>query len=177
MIRTARLPLICGRGADWTLIRNYAPVRLFNQDTPIGGHIRPRIRFLLVVNIFKLVIPIAAMFCIGAFAPFAEAGSKKSSDSKRTSSASARKKSSSSKKSASKSSRSSKSKSQRSAKSKKKKKSDQRTAKAETSHSWIDDLPAVELPEASGPAEDELLEPVAEAELEPDAEPEPEPQP
>lgn len=50
-------------------------------------------------------------------------------------------------------------------------------AKIETSSAWIDDLPEVELPTTSGPAEEELLEPVdtVDAETESDVEPEPEP--
>ena len=107
------------------------------------------------------------MVCFGALAPFAESATpKRSSSSSKSKSSSSGKKSSSSKKSSKsgKSAKSGKSKSSKSsAKSKSKAKSDNRQAKvADESPSWIDELPEVELPEASGPAEEELLEPVAE---------------
>jgi hypothetical protein len=102
------------------------------------------------------------MVCFGALAPFAESATPK-----RSASSSKAKSSSSSKKSSKKSSKSSKSgkskSSKSSAKSKSKAKSDNRQAKvADESPSWIEELPEVELPEASGPPEEELLEPVAE---------------
>ena len=136
------------------------------------------------MNIFKIAIPLAAAICFAAVAPLAVSADSKTKRS--SSSSSAKKKSSSSKKSAksSKSSRKTKSKSKSSSRTaKKKQKSDRRTASADTSHSWIDDLPPVELPTMSGPAEEELLEPVAETELESDegdeadAEPEEQPEP
>ena len=136
------------------------------------------IRFLLVVNIFKIAIPLAAMICFSAVAPLTVAAD--SSAKKRSSSSSAKKKSSSSKKSSkssSKSAQSRKSKSKSSTAKKKQQKSERRVAKVETSNEWIDELPEVELPTTSGPAEEDLLEPVdtVEAETEPDVEPEPEP--
>lgn len=137
-----------------------------------------RIRFLLVVNIFKIAIPLAAMICFSAVAPLAVAAD--SSGKKRSSSTSARKKSASSKKSA-KSSKSAQSKKRKSSTAKKKQKSERRVAKIETSSAWIDDLPEVELPTTSGPAEEELLERVdiveVETEVDADVEPEPEPEP
>ena len=108
------------------------------------------------------------MICLGALAPFAESATpKRSSSSSKAKSSSSSKKSSTSKKSSksSKSAKSSKSKSSKSssAKSKAKAKTENRQAKvADESPSWIDELPEVELPEASGPPEEELLEPVAE---------------
>ena len=103
------------------------------------------------------------MFCFGALGTSADAAESKKS-SKSRSSASAKKSSASKKSAKSKSSaKSSKSKSkQRSSKAKEK----SVTAQSSASLDWIDDLPEVELPEASGPPEDELLEPVAESEPE-----------
>ena len=128
------------------------------------------------MNIFKFAIPLAAVICFSAVAPLAVAAD--SSAKKRSSSASARKKSSSSKKSAksSKSAQTRKGKS-KSSTAKKKAKSERRVVKSDTSPSWIDELPEVELPTTSGPAEEELLEPVdtVEAETEADVELEPEP--
>jgi hypothetical protein len=116
-----------------------------------------------VLRIIKFALPLAAMFCFGALGTSADAaGSKKSSKSRSSASA---KKSSGSKKSAKlkSSAKSSKSKSrQRSSKAKEK----SETAQNSASLDWIDDLPEVELPEAGGPPEDELLEPVSEPELE-----------
>jgi hypothetical protein len=116
----------------------------------------------------KFAIPLAAIFCFGALAPLAPAAD---SGSKKRSSSSAKKKNSTSKKSSksaksSKSSQSRKSKSDRT--SKKKNKTERSVAKSETSNSWIDELPEVALPELSGPPEDELLEPVGDAEAESD---------
>ena len=101
------------------------------------------------------------MFCFGALGTSADAaGSKKSSSKKSSSSASAKKSSSSKKSAKSKSSgKSAKAKTkQRSGKAKEKSEIAQNSASLD----WIDDLPEVELPEASGPPEDELLEPVPE---------------
>ena len=116
------------------------------------------------------------MICFSAVAPLAVAAD--SSGKKRSSSsASARKKSSTAKKS----SKSSKSQSRKSkskgSTAKKKGKSERRTVKTETSQSWIDELPEVELPTVSGPPEEELLEPVdiVEVETEPEGDSEPEP--
>ena len=121
-----------------------------------------RFRLLCVLRIIKFALPLAAMFCFGALAPSADAaGSKKSSSKKSSSSASSKKSSSSKKSGKSKSSgKSAKSKSKRSSKAKEK----SETAQNSASLDWIDDLPEVELPEASGPPEDELLEPVPEPE-------------
>ena len=117
------------------------------------------IRLLCVLRVIKFALPLAAMFCFGALGTSADAaGSKKSSKSRSSASA---KKSSGSKKSA-------KSKSSaKSSKSKSKQRSSKAKAKAEPAQNsaaldWIDELPEVELPEASGPPEDELLEPVPE---------------
>jgi hypothetical protein len=117
------------------------------------------IRLLCVLRIIKFALPLAAIFCFGALGPAADAaGSKKSSKSRSSASA---KKSSGAKKSA-------KSKSSgKSAKSKSKQRTSKAKDKSETAQNsasldWIDDLPEVELPEASGPPEDELLEPVPE---------------
>jgi hypothetical protein len=120
------------------------------------------IRLLCVLRVIKFALPLAAMFCFGALGPAADAaGSKKSSSKKSSSSASAKKSSGSKKSAKSKSSaKSSKSKSKQRSTSKAKEKSE--TAQNSASLDWIDDLPEVELPEASGPPEDELLEPVPE---------------
>ncbi len=108
------------------------------------------------MRIIKFALPLAAMVCFGALGLSAEeATSKKSSTTAKNRSASdsgARKKNSSSKRSAKarKSTKSSKAKRERS------------RAKAAASQDWIDELPAVELPEEEGPSDDELLEPVSE---------------
>ena len=111
----------------------------------------------------KFALPLVAAVCFAALGSPADASPKKSSTSKsRSSESGAKKKSSSSKKS---------SKSGKSAKASKSSKTKQRTAKSKAKASedvaltssapdWIDDLPEVELPEADGPPEDELLEPV-----------------
>ena len=99
------------------------------------------------------------MFCFGALGPSATAAEKKSSKSRSSASA---KKSSGSKKSAKSKSSAKSSKSKGKHRSKAKEKSE--TAQNSASLDWIDDLPEVELPEASGPPEDELLEPVPEPE-------------
>ena len=118
-----------------------------------------RIRFSYVLRIIKFGLPLAAMFCFGALGSFADAApSKKSSSSSKSKSASS---------SGKKSSASKKSKSRSSAKASKSK-GKQRSAKREAAPTsaaldWIDDLPEVEVPEASGPVEDELLEPVPES--------------
>ena len=143
----------------------------------IHSHLVACIRLLLVVNIFKIAIPLAAVICFSAVAPLAVAAD---SSAKKRSSTSAKKKSSSSKKSSktsSKSAQSRKGKSKGSTAKKKQQKSERRVAKAETSHEWIDELPEVELPTTSGPAEEELLEPVdtVDAETEDDLEADPEP--
>ena len=132
----------------------------------MNSHLETQIRFLLVVKIFKIAVPLAAMICFGALAPFAESATpKRSSSSSKAKSSSSSKKSTKKSSKSSKSAKSSKSKSSKSssAKSKVKAKSENRQAKvADESPSWIDELPEVELPEASGPPEEELLEPVAE---------------
>ena len=116
-----------------------------------------RLRFLYVLRIAKFALPLAAVVCFSALAPVAQAEAKRSSRSKnRTSESSTRKKSSAKKKSA-------KSKS-RTAKSKQKTKS---RSEEVASNEWIENLPEVELPEAPGPAEDELLEPLPEPALAP----------
>ena len=117
------------------------------------------------------------MICFSAIAPLGVAAD---SSAKKRSSASAKKKGSSSKKSSkssSKSAQSRKGKGKSSTAKKKQQKSERRTVKVETSPSWIDELPEVELPTVSGPAEEELLEHVdtVEAESEDDVEPDPEP--
>lgn len=120
------------------------------------------------------------MICFSAVAPLAVAAD--STGKKRSSSASARKKSATSKKS-SKSGKSSQSRKGKgkSSTAKKKGKSERRTTvKAETSQTWIDELPEVELPTVSGPAEEELLEAVdtvdaVEVDTEADGEADPEP--
>ena len=116
------------------------------------------------------------MICFSAVAPLAVAAD--STSKKRSSSASARKKSSTAKKS-SKSGKSAQSRKARSKSStaKKKQKSERRTAKSDASHSWIDELPQVELPTVSGPAEEELLEPVETVEVQTEHEGDPEPEP
>jgi cobalamin biosynthesis Mg chelatase CobN len=118
-------------------------------------------RLLCVLRVIKFALPLAAMFCFGALGSSATAAESKKS-SKSRSSATAKKASASKKSAKSKSSaKSSKSKSkQRSSKAKEK----SETAQNSASLDWIDDLPEVELPEASGPPEDELLEPVPEPE-------------
>lgn len=115
------------------------------------------------MKIIKFAFPLAALFCFTAVAPLAVAAD--SSTKKRTSS----KKSATTKKSSKsgKSAQSRKSKG-KSSTAKKKAKSDTRTAKAE-SQSWIDELPEVELPTISGPAEEELLETVDIVEVETEA--------
>ena len=122
------------------------------------------IRLLCVLRVIKFALPLAAMFCFGALGTAADAAPSKKSSKKSSSSASAKKSSGSKKSAKSKSSaKSSKSKSkQRSSKAKGKSETAQRSASLD----WIDDLPEVELPEASGPPEDELLEPVTEPEPE-----------
>ena len=117
------------------------------------------------MNIFKFAVPLAAMICFGAFAPFVHAAPKKGASSSAKSSSSSSKKKSTKKSSSKsgKSAKSSKSKASKSSSAKSKAKPERRQAKvAEESPSWIDDLPEVELPEVSGPAEEELLEPVVE---------------
>ena len=120
------------------------------------------------VKIIKFALPLAALICFSAAAPLAVGAD---SDKKRRTSATAKKKSSGSK---------AKSKSSKSAQAKKgksksstrtaKKKTERRVAKTDTaSQSWIDDLPEVELPTVDGPAEDELLEPVADTAIDADA--------
>jgi hypothetical protein len=108
----------------------------------------------------KFALPLAAMFCFGTLAPTVDAAGSKKSSKKSSSSASAKKSSSGKKSTKSKSSaKSAKAKSkQRSSKAKEK----SETAQNSASLDWIDDLPEVELPEASGPPEDELLEPLPE---------------
>ena len=120
-----------------------------------------RFRLLCVLRIIKFALPLAAMFCFGALGTSADAaGSKKSSSSSKSRSSATAKKSSASKKSkARSSSKSTKAKGKRSSKSKAKA---EREPAETASLDWIDELPEVELPEASGPAEDELLEPVPE---------------
>ncbi len=132
------------------------------------------IRFLLVVNIFKIAIPLAAMICFSAVAPLTVAAD--SSAKKRSSSTSSKKKSSKKSAKSSKSAQSRKGKT-KSTTAKKKGKSERRTAKSEASATWIDELPEVELPTISGPAEEELLETVdmVEVETESDADADPEP--
>ncbi len=117
------------------------------------------------------------MICFTAVAPLAVAADS-TAKKRSSSSATARKKSSTSKKSSksSKSAQSRKSKS-KSSTAKKKSKSERRTVKTEASNSWIDDLPEVELPTVSGPAEGELLEPVDIVEVETDGDVEADPEP
>lgn len=123
-----------------------------------------------MLRIVKFALPLAAIFSFGALGMSADAAPNKSSSSKRSASASGSKKKSSSSKKSTKSKSSAKSGKakgkQRSAKGKDR--SEANLAQA-SGNDWIDELPAVELPEASGPAEDELLEPVTEPELEPDS--------
>ena len=119
------------------------------------------------MRIFKFALPLVAMICFGALGIPAEAAtSKKSSSSSksRSSEAGSRKKGASAKKSGKSrkatksSSKSTKSKSRRADKGKQKA---EKVAEVATANDWIDELPEVELPEVAGPAEDELLEPVA----------------
>lgn len=120
------------------------------------------------MKIIKFALPLAALICFSATAPLAVGAD---SDKKRRTSSTAKKKSSSSSKSKSKSSKSAQSKKGKNKSSSRtaKKKTERRVAKMDTtSHSWIDDLPEVELPTVDGPAEDELLEPVAETSLDTD---------
>ncbi|HSH37173.1 MAG TPA: hypothetical protein VK993_00185 [Chthoniobacterales bacterium] len=118
------------------------------------------------MNILKFAIPLAAIFSFSVLAPLAAASTPKrsSSQSKSKSSSSTRKKSASSKKSSKTSKSSSRKRKSSKAASKSKAKSERRTAKAAEPQNWIDELPEVELPEAAGPAEGELLDPVAENE-------------
>lgn len=111
----------------------------------------------------KFAIPAAALICFSAVSSLAAPASKSGRSKNRASSeASSKKKSSSSSKKSAKSRKSTKaSKSKSSARSKSSGKRD-RTPEA-SAPSWIDELPEVELPEESGPAEDELLEPVTPA--------------
>jgi hypothetical protein len=122
------------------------------------------------MRIIKVALPLAAVVCFGAFSVPMQASPKKSSGSKsKASESGSRKKASTSKKSskARSSSKSAKGKTrQRAAKGKEK--TSERMLAQTSAGDWIDELPAVELPEASGPAEDELLEPVSELELEAD---------
>jgi hypothetical protein len=122
-----------------------------------------------VVRLVKFALPLAAIFCFGTLGMTADAAPKKSSSIKRSASASGAKKKSSASKKTSKSKSSAKSSKakgkQRSAKGKDK--SERTTAQVSPANDWIEELPPVELPEASGPPEDELLEPVTEPELEP----------
>ncbi len=129
------------------------------------------------MKIIKFALPLAAVICFSAVAPLAGAADS-TSKKKSSSSASAKKKSSTSKKSSksSKSAQTRKGKS-KSSTAKKKQKSERRTVKSEATQSWIDDLPEVDLPTVSGPAEGELLEPVetVEVETEPEGDVDPEP--
>ena len=145
---------------------------------PDDNRVATGIRFLLVVKIIKFALPLAAVICFSAAAPVAVAADS-TSKKKSSSSASAKKKSSNSKKSSKsgKSSQARKGKS-KSSTAKKKGKTERRTTtvKTETSSSWVDELPEVELPTMSGPAEEELLEPVETIETESDeVESDPEP--
>ena len=104
-----------------------------------------------MLRIIKFGLPIAAIVCLGALGPTADAApSKKSS-----SSAKAR--------SGKKSSASKKSKNRSSGKTGKSKNKKREAAVSSAALDWIDELPEVELPEESGPVEDELLEPVPES--------------
>jgi phage repressor protein C with HTH and peptisase S24 domain len=101
-----------------------------------------------MVRLIRFAVPVAAVFCVSAFAPFASAADSKSSRKSRTSE-SARKKSSASKKSA---------KSRKATRSSKSKNTAKRGRAPVVSNDWIEQLPEVELPTDPGPPEDELLE-------------------
>jgi hypothetical protein len=122
------------------------------------------------MRIIKVALPLAAVVCFGALSVPLQASPKKSSSSKsKTSEAGSRKKTSTTKKTSKtrSSAKATKGKTkQRAAKGKER--SERTVAQTSAGNDWIEELPPVELPEASGPVEDELLEPVAESDLEPD---------
>ena len=122
------------------------------------------------MRIIKVALPLAAVVCFGALSLPVHASPKKSSSSKsKTSESGSRKKSSTSKKSSKTRSSAKATKGKTRQRAAKGKERTERTLAQTAGGDWIDELPAVELPEASGPAEDELLEQVTEPDLEPDS--------